>query len=112
MIMGAEMARRKLEKEIEDQPLVLCCQNMKQVDIYTFLGIVISSRGVGESVTASVNSKIGKVKQLISEIRAVVEGCRNATPGGFCTSIEIWETAVIPYLYNAVEGWVEVPKEP
>ena len=84
---------------------------MKRVEEYTYLGTVISSGGLEESVTASINSKVGKVKQLISEIRAVVEDCRNSTPGGFCTAVQIWEAAVIPYLYNAAECWQDIPKE-
>ena len=93
MVLGEGVAKKKLEKELEDKPLVLCGKNMKRVETYTYLGTVISSRGVGDSVTASINSKAGKVKQLISEIKAVVEDCRNTTPGGFCTSLHIWEAA-------------------
>ena len=111
MVVGTKKNKKEIETELEESPLTLCGQNMKRVGEYTYLGTVISEGGVGESVTASIKSKVGKVKQLIFEIKAVVEDCRNDTPGGFCTAIHIWEAAVIPYLYNAAECWLEVPRE-
>ena len=106
MVIGTKKNKKELETELEKSPLVLSRQNMKRVSEYTYLGTVISERGVGESVTASIKSKVGKVKQLIYEIKAVVEDCRNDAPGGFCTAVHIWEAAVIPYLYNASECWL------
>ena len=111
MVVGTDKNKKELESDLEKNPLSLCGKRMKRVNDYTYLGTVISDRGVSESVIASIESKAGKVKQLICEIRAVVEDCRNGRPGGFCTAVQIWEAAVIPYLYNAAECWVEVPKE-
>ena len=51
------------------------------------------------------------MKQLIFEIKAVVEDCRNKRPGSFCTALMIWEMAVIPYLYHAAECWIDAPKQ-
>ena len=76
---------------------------MKRATSYTYLGTVISEKGVADSVSESVKNKLGKVKHLIYEIKTVVENCKNNSPGAFMTGLLIWDSAVIPYLYHAAE---------
>ena len=111
VVVGKGKKKESLDKELEENPLTLCDKPMKRASEYTYLGTILSEKGVGESVVASVKGKVGRVKQMIFEIKAVVEDCRNNTPGAFITAVEIWEAAVIPYLYHASECWVETPKE-
>ena len=109
MVVGTREVK-KLEKELEESPLLLCGEKMKKVTEYTYLGTIISSEGVSESVLASVKSKVGKVKQMIYEIKVVLDDCRNMSPGGFMTALTIWEAAVTPYLYNSACCWLETPQ--
>ena len=53
--------------------LTLCDQLMKQEHEYVYLGIVLSSGVVSESAAVPVRNKIGRVKQLILDIKTVVE---------------------------------------
>ena len=101
LVVGNNDVRMKIEEELNLNPLILCNQPMKMVCSYTYLRTVISEQGVGESAKESVNSKLGKVKHLIYEIKAVVENSKNNMPGAFMTSLLIWETAVLPFLYHA-----------
>ena len=63
MVVGTNKNKKELETQLEKSPLTLFGQIMKRMCEYTYLGTVISEGGVGESVTASVKSKVGKVKQ-------------------------------------------------
>ena len=47
---------------------------------------------------------------MIFEVKSVIEDCRNRSPGGFLTALQIWEGACIPYLFTASEMWLEMPK--
>ena len=100
-----------LEKDLEKNPLILCGQRMKRSVNYTYLGTTISEKGVGESAKETIKAKLGKVKHMIFEIKSVIEDFRNNVPGGVCTGTQIWEAAVVPFLFHSSESWVEVPKE-
>ena len=110
MVVGTKKVRTELEKELEEFPLILSGNKMNRVNEYNYLGTWISSQGVSESVILSVKKKAVKVKQMIFEIKAVVDDCSNKTPGGLLTALHIWEGAVIPYLYSALEMWLEMLK--
>ena len=45
------------------------------------------------------------------EIRAIVEDTRAAVTGGLVTGLEIWEMAVVPYLFNNCDTWCSVPRK-
>ena len=111
MVARAEKNKEMMESELEQNPLILCGQKMMRENEYTYLGTVISGKGVAESASESVRNKLGKVKHLIFEIKTVVENCKNNSPGSFMTGLLIWESAIIPYLYHAAECWVEVSKK-
>ena len=111
MVVGIPKVTEKLEEELKKNPLILCDKPMKRASNYSYLGTVISEKGVGESVMESVKSKLGKVKHLIFEIKAVLESCKNIAPGAFLTSLLIWESAVVPYLFHSSECWFEIPKK-
>ena len=55
--------------------------------------------------------RIGRVKQLIFEIRAIVEDCRNEKKGAIFTGIQLFQLSVIPFLYYSSELWVDIPSE-
>ena len=110
MVVGSKEVNAELEKELQELPLLLCGKIMKRVSEYTYLGTCISSQGVSDSVLLSVRKKAGRVKQMIFEVKSIIEDCRNRSPGGFLTALQIWEGACIPYLFTASEMWLEMPK--
>ena len=110
MVVGKEKNKKKIFNELERNPLTLCGKPMKQAEDYLYLGTVISDRGVSHSAALSVSKKIGRVKHLIHEIKTVIQDCRNNKPGAFCTAIQIWEMAVVPYLYFGAECWIDIPE--
>ena len=73
------------------------------------LGDYFSSNRLGDSGMATITNRYKKVTTFLVEIRAVMEYCRALVTGGIVTGIEIWETAVIPYLLNNSETWNDLP---
>ena len=65
-----------------------------------YLGDMISSAGLSESVHATVLKRKGQVISSIIEIKAVVKDCRTNIVGGVLTGLDIWELAILPYLLN------------
>ena len=90
-------------------PPLLYGQKMKQVQEDKYFGEQISSGGLAESVTATVTKRTGRVLQSIFEIRTMIDDCRSHVTGGIITGLEIWESAVIPYLTSNCDTWVKVP---
>ena len=90
-------------------PPLLYGQKMKQVREEKYLGEQISSGGLAESVAATVTKRTGRVLQSIFEIRTMIDDCRSHVTGGIITGLEIWESAVIPYLTSNCDTWVKVP---
>ena len=41
----------------------------------------------------------------------MVDDCRSSMTGGLMTGLEIWRLAVLPYLLNNSECWVEIDKK-
>ena len=82
---------------------------MKEGTAEKYLGDYISSNGLGDSVMVTIKNRYKKVTTALMEIRAVMEDCRALVTGGIVTGIEIWETAVIPYLLNSSETWNDLP---
>ena len=108
MVIGSRKQREDILSDMEKSPLMLCNKQMKHADEYLYLGAVISESGLGDSAALSVKRKAAKVKHLSYQIRAVLEDTRNNTPGSLCTALQIWELAVVPYLYFGAECWIDL----
>ena len=108
MILGSKHAKKYFIEELRLNPLKLCGKNMKNVVQEKLLGDVISSEGLCESVTATVNKRKGQVLSNIVEIRAVIDDFRSKCLGGIITALEIWELAILPFLLYNCETWTEI----
>ena len=71
---------------------------------------MLSSGGLSDSVQATVMKRKGQVVSTILETKAVIEDCRSNVVGGITAGIEIWELAILPYLLNNSDTWVEISK--
>ena len=69
IILGSKVAKKALERDLESQPLTLCGKNMKCVTEEKYLGDVLSTGGLAESVKATILKRKGQVIRSIIEIR-------------------------------------------
>ena len=65
---------------------------------------------LAESITMTINKRIGLAKKSIFEIKSIVEDCRSKVTGGIKTGILLWESCVLPFLLNNCSTWVEMKK--
>ena len=108
IVMGSKKNKKDIEEEMKKQPLTLCGKIMKNTTTEKYLGDVISSEGLAESVTATVLKRKGIAIASILETKAVIEDCRANAVGGLVVGIEIWELAILPQLLNNSETWTNI----
>ena len=106
--MGSKGNKTKIEQELKANPLTLCGKPVKNVIKEKYLGDMISCYGLAASVEATVKKRKGQVFSNILEVKAVVEDYRANVVGGITTGLEIWELAIVPFLMNNCETWVEI----
>ena len=109
VVMGKKKERKALEEKIEDNPLKLYDKPINLKSQGTYLGDEIGSI-VSDSVTLTINKRIGIVKKAIFEIKFIVEDCRSKVAGAINTGILIWESCLIPFLLNNSSTWLETKK--
>ena len=66
---------------------------------------------LSESVLITEFERKGMSERLIREIKVTVEDCRINSVGGLVTGIEIWNMAVMPFLFSNCECWIDIPKK-
>ena len=75
-----------------------------------YLGDYMGS-SLSESVFVTIQRRKGLSLRLISEIKLTLEDCRSHVLGGIATGLEIWNMAVIPFLFANCDTWMEIPKK-
>ena len=89
---------------------MFCNKEMLVIESEKYLGDMISS-SLQESVFLTIQKRKGLALKLTSEIKYTVEDCRSYIVGGILSGIEIWNMAVMPFLFANCETWMEIPKK-
>ena len=105
--MGNRKSRRKIQSELDKEPLELCGVKMPQAETLKYLGDWISF-DLPQSVHQTVLKRLGVAKLAIYEIRSVVEDRRAEVLGGITVGLAIWEASVEPMLYHNAETWQSI----
>ena len=108
--MGSKSQRNKIREELEKNPLM--CGDMETVlkESFKWLGQVLSSGGLSDSVAATVEAREGKIRGACLEISHIVNDWRSQIVGGMETAILLWEACCIPSLLNGAGTWVNISK--
>ena len=110
LIVGNEEQESKLEKELEETPVLLYNKPMKVAKQAKYLGEEIKS-GVSDSIIATIKKRTGNVMIAISEIVSLVNDPRANAIGNISLGLEIWEMAILPYLLNSAGTWAGINKK-
>ena len=110
VLMGTKKQRKKFHKQLEESPLTLCGQRMKEVKQLKFLGDFVGFN-LPESVHQTVTRRIGTAKQAILEIRTVVEDTRADRLGAVNVAFNIFEQAIVPMVTHNNETWLNIGKK-
>ena len=85
---GNKRRKKRLQKKIDECPLMLYGSPMKQVATEKYLGMQLSG-SVADSVAATVAKRITLASKMIYEVRAVVEDSRSQVAGGIVVGFTI-----------------------
>ena len=77
---------------------------------FKWLGQILSSGGLAESVAATVQSREGKIRGACLEIAQIVNDWRAHTVGGMETGLLLWEACCVPSLLSGAGSWTDITK--
>ena len=109
IIAGRRKAREKLQEQVDSSPLLLYNVKMSQVKSEKYLGIWLSETAA-DSVSITVNKRIGVATRTIFEIRSIIEDCRAEKIGGILLAFQLFEAWLIPSLLYGFEALSPIPK--
>ena len=89
---------------------MFCNEEMKIRESEKYLGDYVSY-SLSDSVFKTVQRRKGLAKRLTSEIKVTIEDIRCNTVGGLVAGLTIWNMAVVPFLFNNSDCWMEIPKK-
>ena len=110
LVIGAKKARAELKEMLRINPLTLSGKVLSVVEEEKYLGCVLAG-SVSQSVTATVNARIGLAKRAVYEIRSIMEDSRANAIGAVQVGMNIWEMSVILMLLHGAENWSDISKQ-
>ena len=89
---------------------MFCGKVMPVRESETYLGDQLTNNP-SESFFKTIQQKKGLTMILLQEFRVTIDDVKSHCLGGLKTGIEIWNLAVVPFLFNNCEIWVDIPKK-
>ena len=81
------------------------------VESEVYLGDVISSQGMENSVQLTIEKRRSKVNGAMYKAKDILEDFRMQAMGGMAGAWDIWERAIIPSLLANCGSWVGIGKQ-
>ena len=106
--IGSKKQLNQARIELEKEPLMCGNFETKLKNQFKWLGQILSSGGLGESVAATVESREGKIRGACLEIAQIVNDWRSQIVGGMETALMLWEVCCIPSLLHGAGTWTEI----
>ena len=111
LVLGPSKKQKEIIQQLEESPLTLGNKPVKLFETEKYLGDYISSKGLTHGVLTTVKRRKPKVVQSVIETKSVVEDCKMNSLGGLEAGIKIWDIAILPFLLNNCETWVDISRE-
>ena len=111
VIIGPKQQKLKASEEIEKYPLLCGDFITKEVEAEKWLGQLLSSSGLADSVDKTVVARSGKIKAACREIIQIVNDWRAEVVGGMETALLLWETCCISSMLHGSGSWTAMSVE-
>ena len=108
LVMGTNKQKRKVKLELEAQPLMCGEFETELKDQFKWLGQILSSGGLSDSVSCTVAAREGKIRGACIEITQIVNDWRAKIVGGFETALLLWELCCVPSLLHGAGTWTDI----
>ena len=93
LVIGSRKQKMNITQYLEAQPLMCGEIETKENPHFKWLGQIMSSRGLADSVALTIADKEGKIRGACLEIAIIVNDWRAKVVGGFETAMMLWENA-------------------
>ena len=110
LILGSRKFQKKINDELKSNPIIFCGKIMAVKESEKYLGDYLTNN-LSESVFKKTQHRKGLVLRLIQKIRVTIDDIRSKCLGGLKPGLDIWNLAVVPFLYNNSECWIDIPKK-
>ena len=100
---------KDIQNELKKNPLSIKSELIKQKDKEKYLGEIISSRGVADSVKMTIDDRKGRIIASVFELSSIIEDFRMQSAGGLMSGLNIWLFGLLPSLTTNAEMWTEIP---
>ena len=110
-VIGSYKQREKVKAELILNPLM--CGDLETVmkDKFKWLGEIISTKGLADSVGETILSREGKIRGACLEISQIINDWRARVCGGMQTALVLWESCCIPSLLSGAGTWTDITTE-
>ena len=108
IIMGSNKQKDNIRRELEVNPLMCGGFETKLKEQFKWLGQILSSGGLSESVAATVQDREGKIRGACLEIGQIINDWRSQAVGGMDTALLLWEVCCIPSLLHGAGTWTDI----
>ena len=90
-VIGSKKQITQVRAELKKEPLICGNFETKLQEQFKWLGQILSSGGLGESVAATVESREGKIRGACLEISQIINDWRSRAVGGMETALMLWD---------------------
>ena len=97
-----------IQEAIKINPLSIKGELIKQKNKEKYLGDIISSLGVSDSVHMTIKDRKGRILASIYELGSVIEDFRMQVAGGLQSGLKIWMFGFLPSLLANAETWTDI----
>jgi hypothetical protein len=110
IVIGSQRQRQEVKLELEISPLLCGGFETQLKDKFKWLGQVMSTGGLAESVADTVQDREGKIRGACLEISQIVNDWRARVVGGMETALLLWEVCCVPSLLHGSGTWTGISK--
>ena len=108
LVMGTPKQKQLIKVELEKTPLMCGEIQMKLVDKVKWLGQMLSTDGLADSVDATVTAREGKIEAGSLKIAQIISDWRTHLVGGMETARFLWESCCVPSLTHGSGNWTQI----
>ena len=108
--IGSKKQTMQIRAELQKEPLMCGEIETELKDSFKWLGQIIASGGLSESVAATVEAREGKIRGACLEIAKIVNDWRAHIVGGMETGLLLWEACCLPSLLHGAGTWTNISK--
>ena len=102
---------RTIQDALTRNPLSIKGKDIKRKTTEKYLGEIISSHGVADSVKTTINDRKGRIIASIYELGSILEDFRMQVAGGLVSGLKIWMFGLLPSLLANSEMWTEISED-